>query len=84
METQDRAKTRHTSVETERRPRHEKPRLETVSIQDTTCLDAPSLDIMNDDDSDYLYGESAQVFVERLDGADAARAGRHVDDTAGR
>jgi len=30
MKTRDRAKTRHTSVETEPRPRHEKPCLETV------------------------------------------------------
>jgi len=42
METRDRAKTRHTSVETE--PRPWKPRLEKVSRQDTD-LETPSLHI---------------------------------------
>ena len=56
METRDRAKTRHASVETEPRPRHEKPCLETVSRRDTwvvcngcillTCLETPSLLVM--------------------------------------
>jgi len=44
METRYEAKTRHTSVETEPRSRNEKPRLETVSRQDT-CLETPSLAI---------------------------------------
>jgi len=34
METRDRAKTRHTIVETEPRPRHEKQCLETVKYND--------------------------------------------------
>jgi len=38
METRDRAKARHTSVETEPRPRHEN----NVSRHDT-CLETPSL-----------------------------------------
>jgi len=42
IETRDRAKTRHTSVETESRQRHEKPCLETVSTQDT-CVETPWL-----------------------------------------
>jgi len=32
METRDRAKTRRTSVETQQRPRHEKPCLETIHV----------------------------------------------------
>ena len=43
METRDRAKTRHTSVDTESPPRREKLCRETVAIQDTTCLETPSL-----------------------------------------
>jgi len=42
METRTRAKTRHTKVETEPRPRHVKPCPETVTRQDT-CLETPSL-----------------------------------------
>jgi len=45
MKTWDRAKTRHTSVETEPEPRHKKPCLETVSRQDT-CLETPLLVLM--------------------------------------
>jgi len=44
METRGRVKIRRTSVETEPRPRHERPCLETVSRQET-CLETPSLQI---------------------------------------
>jgi len=42
METRDKAKTRHTNVETEPRPRHYKPGLKTVSRQNT-CLETTSI-----------------------------------------
>jgi len=47
METRDAAKTRHTSVETEPRPKHKKQCLEAVSRLDT-CIKIPSLLVSQD------------------------------------
>jgi len=71
METRDRAKTRHTSVETDPTPRHEKPCLETTDVSLDSLIDNRTHDrnIPTDRPTDHA---TPSVTISRINVCDAA------------